>query len=26
VVSAQAALAHFEEDLDRAELPLRRVG
>jgi len=26
VVSAQAALAHFDEDLDRAELPLRRVG
>ena len=26
VVSAQAALAHFEEDLARAELPLRRVG
>jgi predicted NAD/FAD-binding protein len=26
VVSAQAALAHFEEDLGRAELPLRRVG
>ena len=26
VVSAQAALAHFDEDLARAELPLRRVG
>jgi predicted NAD/FAD-binding protein len=26
VVSAQAALAHFEQDLARAELPLRRVG
>jgi len=26
VVSAQAALAHFEEDLARAELPLLRVG
>ena len=26
VVSAQAALAHFEEDLARAELSLRRVG
>jgi predicted NAD/FAD-binding protein len=26
VVSAQAALAHFDEDLSRAELPLRRVG
>ena len=26
VVSAQSALAHFEEDLARAELPLRRVG
>ena len=26
VVSAQAALAHFKEDLGRAELPLRRVG
>ena len=26
VVSAMAALAHFEEDLARAELPLRRVG
>jgi len=26
VVSAQAALAHFDEDLARAELPLLRVG
>ncbi len=26
VVSAQAALAHFEEDVERAELPLQRVG
>jgi predicted NAD/FAD-binding protein len=26
VVSAQAALAHFAEDITRAELPLRRVG
>jgi predicted NAD/FAD-binding protein len=26
VVSAQAALAHFDEDRARAELPLRRVG
>jgi predicted NAD/FAD-binding protein len=26
IVSAQAALAHFEEDLARAELPLQRVG
>jgi len=26
VVSAQAALAHFDEDLARAQLPLRRVG
>ena len=26
VVSAQAALAHFEEDLGRAELPVQRVG
>jgi len=26
VVSAQAALNHFEEDLARAELSLRRVG
>ncbi len=26
VVSAQTALAHFDEDLSRAELPLRRVG
>jgi predicted NAD/FAD-binding protein len=26
VVSAQTALAHFDEDLARAELPLRRVG
>jgi predicted NAD/FAD-binding protein len=26
VVSAQAALAHFDEDLTRAELPVRRVG
>ena len=26
VVSAQAALAHFDEDLARAKLPLRRVG
>jgi predicted NAD/FAD-binding protein len=26
VVSAQAALTHFEEDLARAELSLRRVG
>lgn len=26
VVTAQAALAHFEEDLQRAELPLQRVG
>jgi predicted NAD/FAD-binding protein len=26
VVSAQAALAHFAEDLARADLPLRRVG
>jgi predicted NAD/FAD-binding protein len=26
VVSAQAALAHFNEDLERAELPVRRVG
>ncbi len=26
VVSAQAALSHFDEDLARAELPLRRVG
>jgi predicted NAD/FAD-binding protein len=26
VVSAQAALAHFDEDHGRAELPLRRVG
>jgi len=26
VVSAQAALAHFNEDLQRAELPLQRVG
>ncbi|MCM2311223.1 MAG: FAD-dependent oxidoreductase [Steroidobacteraceae bacterium] len=26
VVSAQAALAHFVEDLARADLPLRRVG
>jgi predicted NAD/FAD-binding protein len=26
VVSAQAALAHFQEDTARAELPLRRVG
>jgi predicted NAD/FAD-binding protein len=26
VASAQAALAHFEEDHERAELPLRRVG
>jgi len=26
VVSAQSALAHFDEDLARAELPLRRVG
>jgi len=25
-VSAQAALAHFDEDLTRAEQPLRRVG
>lgn len=26
VVSAQVALAHFKEDLGRAQLPLRRVG
>jgi predicted NAD/FAD-binding protein len=26
VASAQAALAHFDEDHERAELPLRRVG
>jgi predicted NAD/FAD-binding protein len=26
VVTAQAALAHFEQDLQRAELPLQRVG
>ena len=26
VVTAQTALAHFEEDLQRAELPLQRVG
>ena len=26
VVSAQAALAHFNEDIQRAELPLQRVG
>ena len=26
VVSAQAALTHYDEDLARAELPLRRVG
>ena len=26
VVSAQTALAHFNEDLVRAELPLQRVG
>jgi predicted NAD/FAD-binding protein len=26
IVSAQSALAHFEEDLERAELPLQRVG
>jgi predicted NAD/FAD-binding protein len=26
VVSAQTALAHFDEDLGRAELPLQRVG
>jgi predicted NAD/FAD-binding protein len=26
VVSAQTALAHFDEDLARAELPLQRVG
>ncbi|NJD33078.1 MAG: FAD-dependent oxidoreductase [Gammaproteobacteria bacterium] len=26
VVSAQAALGHFDEDLERAQLPLQRVG
>jgi predicted NAD/FAD-binding protein len=26
VVSAQAALSHFDADLERAQLPLSRVG